>query len=264
MRLKVCFDKDVAFCGYVWHVANLNRWPWTARGPLAEVPKKLAQVAAEITEYPPFHFEHHPAKELSDRTQRVLSIITRLERLFNRQWKKYRRDVEYTHKLILKFKKIYGEEVLRIITEITKIPWTAARAKSIWLIPALYQGGVVFGNKIFIGGYADVSIEKFASVAIHEILHVNTNPVRGKIRLEYKDSNEIAIVLLTNKIIDLLNRKLEANLSEQDFHVYMRKKLHLLERKLKALGIKDYISLVKKIDKILKAANFKSTYEPHT
>jgi len=101
---------------------------------------------------------------------------------------------------------------------------------------------------------------------IHELIHVDTqgcfkNPDKS-LRLP-TDSNEITTCLLTNKVVEKLNKKFKLNVQPQSFHSYYAEFIKNYKKALENIGKTErgYKSLVLTVDKFLKNKKYTSYYQ---
>jgi len=262
-RIKIVFDKEVAFSGYLRNILNMKRWPWIRRGPLKEVPKDLIEKAIKFSEPVRFSFERHPLKDFGGFSEGFEKILKESEKLHNRAWKKYQKELKAIYKTLRELIKKYGIFLIKSIPEITKRKWFS---KEIWLIPSIYSGGTVVNNKIFFGFSLERSKERNLAVLLHEMIHVNTSYVREKNwkKLRFpSDSNEIVTVLLTNKVIDKLNKKFKLKIKPQRFFAKQKLKEYISE--LHSIGEhkKSYRTLIYAIDQFLVKKGYQGYYDKY-
>jgi hypothetical protein len=263
MKIKVILNKDIAFSGYLWNVLQMKKCPWIKRGPLKKVPEKLIEKTAKFSKPIQFSFERHPSKDFQKFTIGFKKILKEAENLHNKDWEKYKKDIKTAFDINKKLVKKYGNFIEKSIERTTKIKWLL---KEIWIIPAIYSGGTVFNNKIFIGFSRDRSENFYLPLLIHELIHLNTNPTGREILENLKlpiDSNEITVVLLTNKVIEKLNEKFDLKIKPQPFHRGQQKFAKKYKIDLQEIGNKkqSYKSLIYAIDKFLSEKNYKSYFQ---
>ncbi|MEK6887378.1 MAG: hypothetical protein AABX14_00360 [Candidatus Aenigmatarchaeota archaeon] len=262
MKLKLVVNKNIAFACYLWNVLNIERWPWIKRGLMKSVPKELTKRAIGFSAPLMFSFERHPRIDLKNFTRAFESVLSETEQLHDIEWKKERKNIKSNAAIIKNVCDQYGSFIVDSIEETTKIVWTV---KEVCIIPSIYSGGTVIGNKIFFG-IRNETEDTFIKLLVHELIHVNTqgcfeNPSKS-LRLP-TDSNEITTCLLTNKVIEKLNKKFRLNVQPQLFHSYYAKFIKNYKKALENIGNagRGYKSLVLTIDKFLKNKKYVSYYQ---
>ena len=264
MKLKVKLNKNIAFSNYLRHVINLERWPWTKRGPLKRIPLVLSKKATEFSSPIRFSYENHPLKDFDGYSKEFRKIIREVEKLHNEEWRKHQEKLKTTARVLREIVKEYGTFIAKTISDLTRYKWPYSE---VWLIPSVYSGGTVVDNKVFIG-CDEGSKEGFISLVIHELIHVNEpdrNKREKKLEKELKlptDSREISTVILTNKIIDKLNNKFNLKISHQNFHIYYREFIRKWTLELEEVSKNKNLfnSLVKAVDEFLVKKGYKGYY----
>lgn len=262
MKLKIVLNKNIAFSSYLRNVINLKNWPWIRRGPLKGIPLKFSR---EAEKYNPskLTYEQHPLKDFEQNSRKVKKLIREVEKIHNQEWQKYQRELRNTAKALKEIAKDYGSFIVKTIATLTKDKWPYSE---VWVVPSIYDGGTVVNNKVFIGCDKRPK-ERFVSLIIHELIHVN-QPHREEAKKLEKDlklptdSREITTVLLTNKVIDLLNKRFKLAISYQQFHPEYRKLITKYESDLKKLrkNKRSYNSLIKAVDEFLVKKKYKGYY----
>lgn len=264
MQIKIIYDRDIAFSGYLRNIINMERWPWIRRGPLEKVPKELTKKAIKFSEPIKFSFERHPLADLEEFSKRFKDVLKEGEILHNKEWKRCDREIRLTSNNIEKLVNKYGKFISKSIKEVTKAIWPI---NEVWLIPSIYSGGTVINNKIFLG-FKKRPEEACLRLLVHELIHVNTNQFRKDIEKELRlptDSDEITTVLLTNKIIDKLNKRFGLDIQHQKLHDYYEKFIAKYKKELYKIGKtkRSYKSLVHTIDKFLEDQGYGGYYQKY-
>jgi len=265
MKLRIISNKDIAFCIWLRNLVNNKRWPWIGRDFVGTVPRGLLEGAAEFS-YPPiqsFSFEKHPLEDFDNYSSKFKGFIKKVEKIHSKEWRKYEKDLRSGKKFLSKTIKKYGDFIIKTISKTSKNKW---RFSEIWFVPVIYAGGTVVGNKVFVG-CNNRTEDKFLNLIIHESFHVNEPPreemekFTKNFRLP-RDSREIATVLMTNKVINRLNKKFKINLPPQNFHSYFREAIVKFQPGLYKLAenSKSFYSLIKSVDDFLSKKGYKGYY----
>src|SRR3990167_7677517 len=262
MKLKLVVNKDIAFACYLWNVLNIERWPWIKRGLMKNVPKELTKRATQFSAPLMFSFERCPLIDLKNFTKAFENVLSEAEQLHNIAWKKEQKNIKANASTIKNICDQYGSFIVDSIAKTTKIGWTVKEA---CIIPSIYSGGTAIGNKIFFG-IRNEPEDTFIRLVIHELIHVDTqgcfkNPDKS-LRLP-TDSNEITTCLLTNKVVEKLNKKFKLNVQPQSFHSYYAEFIKNYKKALENIGKTEigYKSLVLTVDKFLKNKKYTSYYQ---
>lgn len=275
-KLKTIKDKNIAFSGFIRNVIHLGMCDWIQKwqkDSLKEVPLELAKRASIIFN---FHlsYEKHPMKDLKYWSEKVFSIIKELETLHDRKWNEYNKEIEIftnTHNRLIDK---YGDFILKIIPKITKIPW---RYIEIWIIPSIYYGATTEDNKIF-RGVIGKSLKKLKDVEgcipglVHELIHVNEQSAYlsrfNKEQLikyvldEYSKfkypnaTREITTIILTNAVIDELNKNFGLKIKKQKSHPHYKNLIKKIKKDLdRLLKTRGFKMCRKEVDKKLSQHN---------
>ncbi len=265
MKLKVKLNKDIAFSSYLRNVINATHWPWLRKEFEGKIPLSLLN-KAKIFSDPltlRFSFEKHPLKDFEKYNSDFKDLAKRIEKVHNQEWRKYYKDLKEGEKNLKELIDKYGNFIIKTIPTITKNKW---RFLEIWFIPVIYRGGTIFANKVLVGCNKRPK-EKILSLLIHELFHVNEPPKEKVKRFtrDFKmprDSREIATVLMTNKLIEKLNKKFKVNIPLQGFHDYFRKMIAKFKPELRKLAEskKSYIPLIKAVDDFLAKKGYRGYY----
>lgn len=264
MKLKVKLNKNIAFSSYLRNVINLEKWPWIRRGPFEKIPLSLSKKAADLYEPFKLSFEKHPLKDFEENSKKFKRLVEKVEQLYNKEWQRHQKKLRTIAKILREIVQEYGNFIAKTIPSLTRKKW---RYSEVWLIPSLYSGGTVVDNKIFIG-YGKNLRERCICLLTHELIHVNEPVAEEDFRKKLKlpmDSREIATVLLTNKIIERLNKKFKLNIPPQGFHTYYEKLIKKYEPGLRKLAKtkKSYIPLIKAVDEFLAKKGYKGYYSKY-
>ncbi|TSA55744.1 hypothetical protein D4R42_05060 [bacterium] len=187
-------------------------------------------------------------------------IVRNINDVFDDLWKKHRKDID---KVLRKLKTIdfrknwFKKEIPRI----TGIDWPFQK---IYIFPGILNWARVSENQLCIGIRPKHALKKrnLIPLLIHELIHINTWKAKFKQKLSYKkDSAEIATVLLTNKIISVMNVEFNTHILDQELpspFVNLEKFIPQFEKILNQS--KSYKELVLKVDSFLKKIEHKLYY----
>lgn len=216
-----------AFPIFLKAVKDVKKFPWTESKIRTIVPESLVVKPSNVG-VKKFYY-----KKLRERKKWLSQIYT----------------------LTKKTVKKYGKFIVECVEKYTKLRW---RYREVLLIPSILY--MQHKNVILIGFPRPwQSKEYFMHRLIHELIHANTIYIPG---LRYPmDSNEVATVLLENKIIGALNEKFNLNFKSEWFYL---KKLGIGRHKRNLIKIgktkKTFAELIKEVDDYLRKKKYKRTY----
>lgn len=277
MQLKVIKNKDIAFSGFVRNVIHYGMYDWIKkwqRGPLKRVPLKIAKKASKIFNFY-LSYEKNPKKDLIYWSKETISILKQLEKIHNKEWGKYRGKIEIFTEAMNKLIKKYGEFIVNIIPKKTKIPW---KYKEIWIIPSIYYGATTEDNKIFRGVVKPVKelkdVEARIPGLVHELIHVNKQPKYlsrlNKEELfelvldEFKKSKfpnasrEITTMVLTNIILESIEKRFGLRLKRQKSHPHYKRLISTIKKDLKQAPKEGYEEICNYINHLINKKCWKS------
>ncbi len=260
MKLKVVFNKDISFSNFLRHIINLHKWPWTRRGPLADLPEDLIREAECFSMPLKLSYERHPLADLREGVKRFKKVIKRAEKIHDKKWKEHLKELWDVRAFLEEVVKKHGDLIVNLIQKTTKIRWPY---KEVWIVPSVYVGGTTVDNKIFVG-YRNRSEGEVYQLLVHELIHVNTLQQEKELGLKFPmDSREITTVFFTNKVIRKLNKQLRIGLPFQEFHGYYRHLIRNHENRLRELAKnkRSYISLIKAVDEYLVKVGYPGFYQ---
>jgi hypothetical protein len=267
MKLKVVNNKDIAFSGFIRNVVHYGMYDWIRKwqkGPLKKVPLKIAKEMSKIFNFY-MTYEKNPKKDLTQWSNEVTLLLKQLEKIHDKEWEKYKSKIkiftETTNKLIKK----YGKFIVSIIPRKTKIPW---KYKEVWIIPSIYYGSTTEDNKIFRGIIKPVKelkdVEGCIPGLVHELIHVNEQPKYlsrlGKEELfklvlnEFKKfkspnaSREITTMVLTNSILESIEKRFKLKLKKQKSHPHYKRLISAIRKDLKKVpkegfeDVREYVN----------------------
>lgn len=265
--LRVVSDKDVAFAGYLRNVLNLERWPWTRRGPLKDVPDELVRRASEYTMPEGVTYEKHPLQDLKGGSAGFRELAREVEGFHDREWEKYHERLGWTAATAQSIVQSQGPFIAGAIQETTGVNWPC---EEVWLVPSISLGGSVVGNKVFLGFTKSGTRDGLSRLSVHELIHVNTREANDVYRALsalnlYSDSKEITTVLLTNKVLDSLNDSYGLGIRHQRFHGHYAGQVREYADDLAELSRKhgSYRDLIYAVDGYLTQKGYQGYYEKH-
>lgn len=231
MKLKVLFNRNSVLADYARRIIAQETWPWIKNDIAGKISKNLFKKSAPFFRRLEFSYKRHPLEDLTAWSGKFKDVLKEIEEIFNKEWKENYSEPQWINKIAKKIVKSNGDFIVRSIEETTRIEW---KIKEIKIIPTICFGGEAFGNDVFIGRPRKRELEHniafLVQLLVHELIHINTNFLenRNKVyeRLKFKgDSNEIATVILTNKVIDRLNTKPDFRISHQSWHSFYQASL---------------------------------------
>jgi hypothetical protein len=241
VQLKVVKNKDIAFSGFVRNVIHYGMYNWIRkwqRGPIRRVPLKIAKKASKIFNFY-LTYEENPIKDLVQWSNEAILSLKQLEKIHDEEWKRYKEKIDIFLKTMKKLVKKYGKFIINTIPKRTKIPW---KYKEVWIIPSIYFGATTEDNKIFRGVVKPIKelkdVEAGIPGLVHELIHVNEQPkylsrLNKEELLEYlineykkfkfpNASREIATMVLTNIILEDIEKKFGLKLKKQKSHPHYK------------------------------------------
>jgi len=246
MKLKVILNKDIAFSGFVRNVVHLGIYEWIRKwqkGPLKKVSMQLAKKASIIFNFY-FTYERNPIKDINNWLERSKAILFDLEKFHNKQWKLFKNEIKILGKNMNELIEKYGDFILKIIPEKTKIPW---KYKETWIIPSIYYGSTTEDNKIFVGvcrPIRELAIEKRIPGLVHELIHVNEQEkflsrfskeelikyvLEEKSKFKFPNlTREITTMIISNSVIEAIEKRFNLRLEKQSSHPHYKNLIKVL------------------------------------
>ena len=187
-------------------------------------------------------------------------IVRDIYNAFDKLWKKHQKDIDRVLKKLktTDFKKGW---LKKEIPKTTGIDWPF---QQIYIFPGIINWARTSENQLCIGIRPKYALKKcdLIPTLIHELIHINTWKTKSKQKLFYKrDGEEIATVLLTNKIIQAMNTEFNMLIPDQKLNsplLNLEKFIPQFERFLNQS--KSYQELTFKIDRFLKKIKHKPYY----
>jgi hypothetical protein len=233
MRFKIILNKDAAFVDYINILLNNQNYfmPVELTEPLDD----LYSVEAKYDE----KFKIIKNKYIKN----FEMFIENAHGCFIKYWKLNYNKLNDEKEIIEKILENYGEDIIKSISELTKVSW---KTNTLIIILTLRSGGMNDDNTIFLG------INKkfrrlYIETLIHELIHANTHFIISKAKLSEKDE-EIAATLITNKIIKRINKKYKIKLKRQVFSYNLNNDLNKKYLNYFVKNSESFIELVKKIN----------------
>ena len=125
--------------------------------------------------------------------------------LFDKLWKSKEKETESVLGLLNESVKKYDNWLIRQPPIFTGIPW---HYEEVFVYPNIHSWATKAGNYISVGITPSHFLrEELVPVLIHELVHINTDQVKLDYLKYPQDSDEIANTLLTNKIIQAMNKQ---------------------------------------------------------
>jgi hypothetical protein len=138
----------------------------------------------------------------------------------------------------------YGDFILKIIPEKTKIPWKYEEA---WIIPSIYYGSTTEDNKIFVGvcrPIRELATEKRIPGLVHELIHVNEQEkflsrfskeelikyvLEEKSKFKFPNpTREITTMIISNSVIEAIEKRFNLRLERPSFHPHYKNLIKVL------------------------------------
>lgn len=275
MQLKVVKSKDIAFAGFVRNVFHYGIYDWIRKwqkGPLKKIPLKIAKNASKIFNFY-LTYEKSPKKDVLEWSDEALFFLKQLEKFHDKEWKKYESKIEIFTETMNKLIRKYGKFIINIIPKKTKIPW---KYKEVLIIPAIYYGATTEDNKIFRGVAKSIKelkkVEARIPGLVHELIHVNEQP-KYLSRLskeemleltlnEFKEfkfpnaSREIATMILTNSILESIEKKFGVKLKKQEFHPHYKRLISLIKRDLEKAPKEGFKKIRHYVDSLIENVGY--------
>jgi hypothetical protein len=272
MKLKVVEDRNIAFAGFVRNAIHYSIYDWIRKwqkGPLKKMPEKLLREIPLLSNFY-LTFEDDPSRDVQKWSEKSLLLIKQLKKIHDNEWTRYRKEIKTFSKTHEKIIKKYGNFLLRVIPQITKIKW---QYSEIFIIPSVYYGATTEDNKIFRGVVGKTfkeltNVERRLPGLIHELIHVNTLPKflsrysKKKLsefvmheKSQFKNPNatiEIATMLTANQVIKLAEQNFGIKLEMQKTHPHYTKLITKIEKDFDSFeSTKGFYSMRKTIDKLI-------------
>jgi len=186
-------------------------------------------------------------------------IVRNIYNTFNNLWKKHQKDINSVLKKLktTDFKKTW---LKKEIPKTTKIDWPF---KKIYIFPGIINGARTQENQLCIGIRPKCILDKnhLIPVLIHELIHINTWKIKPRKLFYKRDGEEIATILLVNKIIKKMNIKFNMHIKNQKLNdplLNLEKFMPQLKEILNQS--KSYKELISKVDRFLKSIKHKAYY----
>lgn len=187
-------------------------------------------------------------------------IVRNIYNVFDNLWKKHREEIE---KVLRKLKTTDFKKgwLKKEIPKTTGIDWPFQK---IYIFPGILNWARVSENQLCIGIRPKYALKKcnLIPTLIHELIHINMWKTKFRQKLFYKrDSEEIATVLLTNKIIRAMNAEFNIRIPDQKLNSPLLNLEKFMPRFEKTLSqSKSYRKSLLKIDRFLKKIKHKPYY----
>lgn len=170
----------------------------------------------------------------------------------SKEWVSYEYELETSQKILSNVITKYGKDIINLIPKTTKIPW---QIETVNIVPSIDTGAATDGTIIYFG-INNWEEADYLEVLIHELIHINIKSKLAKLKKILKqprDSEEIVVVLLSNKIIHKLNEKNDLKLPDAVFLTWQRDLLKGNENNLKDLSntTSSFEELIIKVDQYL-------------
>lgn len=250
MHFEVKLDEAASSKVYIREVINSYRMPWLLMHVGKNIDKETLDAAKDLSA--PLYFSLITPEELDTYVSKFKFVFDRLLKFHHNYWSDNLVNLHEVNNMAKKIITEYGDAIVEEICLHTDIKW---RINKIVIYPAAYMGGTVQKNEIYVG-INNKTEDDCIGVLIHELVHINTDEEYKRLQSQFRSGEaikEIAATLITNKVIDALNKKFGLNYIHQEISAEQRKDFGKIYKELDARNknANNFRSILIELDKAI-------------